>query len=383
MNHLFSLGIILIASKSFGLLSKRAKMPQLIGSLLVGVMLGPAMLGIIRYDEIIKVIAELGVIVIMFEAGLDTNIKVFKENITKYTLIGLSGMFVPILLGVTFVRYFEDHFWTCLFISLAIASTSISISVETLQELGKLKSTIGNTVVGSALVDDITGIVLFSMLIGHTVEEQASFRYTLFNLLIFFIGAIILARFLHWFFVWLVEKGGRKRRISVFAFAVCLIFSYVAQLFGVTDIIGAYIAGLVFSNTSKSEYIRSKVEVLSYMLLSPVFFASIGISIVAISMDFDMLFYAALLICLAIFGKVLGVMIGAKSGGFSLKSSFKVSLGMIARGELSLIIANKGKELGLLNDKLFTAIVVMVMVTMVISPLLLGLVYRYDTENEA
>lgn len=378
MNFLFSIGLILVASKLLSMLSNRMHMPKVVGSLAVGILLGPTMFNIIHETDVITAIAEVGVIIIMFEAGLETNIKRFEKNIKAYIMIAVMGVIVPFLLGTGISNIFNINLMTSMFMGLVLTATSVSITVETLNEMGKLKTKVGESVLGAALIDDVLGVILLSIALGSVSSSNEDISSVLLRITAFFGFAFVIGVIFRYFFEWMGKTEGKKHRIPVLALSFCLLIAYVAERFGVADITGAYIAGLVIANTKYTEYINKKVEVLSYMIFSPVFFASIGLKAVFEGMDMRGWVFTINLVFIAIIAKIIGGVVGARLAKFNRKDAFKISVGMIARGEVALIIAAKGKNIGLINSDLFASVIVLVLVTTLVTPMLLKLIYKKD-----
>ncbi|HAN10733.1 MAG TPA: sodium:proton antiporter [Clostridiales bacterium] len=376
MSYILTIGIILIVSKLFGIASKRMYMPRVVGALMVGIVLGPTLLGVIHEDEILKVIAEIGVIILMFEAGLETDINRFKKNMKAYFIVAMGGVIAPFVFGFAIGTLFNFDVMTSVFIGAVLTATSVSITVETLNEMKKLDSTAGRTILGAALVDDVIGIIILSVLISRVNAAAEPISMVLAKIVIFFVIAYLSGIQFRKFFKWLSESEGRKRRIPVFALGFCLLFAYFAERFGVADITGAYIAGLIFSNMHQTTYIREKVEVVSYMFFGPIFFASIGMAATLTGMTYEILFFAVMLTVFAIISKIIGGYFGSRISKINKTDSLKISFGMIARGEVALIIATKAKTSGLITEPVFAAVVIMVIVTTVITPILLQYSYK-------
>ena len=289
--YLLDLAIILLCTKALGLATRKVQMPQVVGALLAGVLLGPAMLGILTETSFIHNVAEIGVIVLMFCAGLETDIQELKASGKASFVIALIGVIVPLIGGYATAMFFNrpdviasdascNVFLQNIFIGVILTATSVSITVETLKELGKLKTKSGNAILGAAIIDDVLGIIALT-LVTSMADESVKISVVLLKIVAFFafagvIGLIFYKIFKKW--TDQAEKG--LRRHAIMAFVFCLLMAYVAEkFFGVADITGAFIAGLIISNTSKSDFVLKKFDTMSYMLLSPVFFASIGLKV--------------------------------------------------------------------------------------------------------
>ena len=385
-HFLLDLALILLSTKLLGLVTKKVKMPQVVGALLAGLILGPAVLNILKETEFISQVSELGVIVLMFTAGLETDIKELKKTGAASFVIALIGVIVPLIGGFAVAYFFNDGtasdvsasvFLQNIFIGIILTATSVSITVETLKEIGKLNTKAGNAILGAAIIDDILGIIALTI-ITSLADTTVNVAVVLLKVLGFFVFAGLVGVLFHFVFQKWVDHYNRDlRRFVIVAFVFCLLFSYCAEvLFGVADITGAFIAGLVISNSKRSGYIASRFETVSYMLLSPMFFASIGIKVVLPQMSLQVILFAAALVVVAVLTKVIGCGLGARLCRFSGKESLQIGVGMISRGEVALIVASKGAAIGLMSSSFFGPVVVTVVITTIITPILLKLVFK-------
>lgn len=385
-HFLLDLALILLSTKLLGLVTKKVKMPQVVGALLAGLILGPAVLNILKETEFISQVSELGVIVLMFTAGLETDIKELKKTGAASFVIALIGVIVPLIGGFAVAYFFNDGtasdvsasvFLQNIFIGIILTATSVSITVETLKEIGKLNTKAGNAILGAAIIDDILGIIALTI-ITSLADTAVNVAVVLLKVLGFFVFAGLVGVLFHFVFQKWVDHYNRDlRRFVIVAFVFCLLFSYCAEvLFGVADITGAFIAGLVISNSKRSGYIASRFETVSYMLLSPMFFASIGIKVVLPQMSLQVILFAAALVVVAVLTKVIGCGLGARLCRFSGKESLQIGVGMISRGEVALIVASKGAAIGLMSSSFFGPVVVTVVITTIITPILLKLVFK-------
>ena len=385
---LLDLAIILLCTKLLGVTTTKVQMPQVVGALLAGLLLGPAMFGIISETNFLKTIAELGVIVLMFCAGLETDIKELKKSGKASLVIALLGVIVPIIGGFAVAYFFNrpgvidsdapcNLFLQNAFIGVILTATSVSITVETLKELGKLKTHSGNAILGAAIIDDILGIIALTIITSFA-DPSVKIAIVLLKILAFFVFSIIIGiLFYKTYQYWMVHSDKSRHRHVIVAFAFCLVMSYVAEAwFGVADITGAYIAGLIISNIERSPYLQAKFDTLSYLLLSPVFFASIGLAVELPKMTPVIIIFTLVLIIVAVLTKVLGCGIGAKICGYKPYQCKRIGVGMISRGEVALIVASKGAAVGLMGTAFMGPIVVVVIITTIITPILLKIVFK-------
>lgn len=385
---LLILAVILLSTKVFGLISERVHMPQVVGALLAGVVLGPSVLGLVEETDFLLKTSEIGVILLMFMAGLDTDLEELKKTGLASFVIALIGVVVPLIAGTgLYLVFFPDageplHMLKALFIGVVLTATSVSITVETLREMGRLKGKVGTAILGAAIIDDIMGIIvltLVSAMTDPTVQPIA----VLGRIVAFFILVIIVGFVMYRLFRAITNEWSNHRRIAIYALSFCLILSFVAEhYFGIADITGAYFAGLILCNLLEArEYINKKVNILAYMFFSPVFFASMGIKTELDGMTGSLLIFSFALLAVAIITKIVGCGLGAKLMGFNWSDSLSIGLGMVSRGEVALIVAQKGAQVGLIDSSLFPPIVLVVIVTTLITPILLKLFMKSPGEG--
>lgn len=385
---LFDIALILLSTKALGLVTKRFKLPQVVGALLAGLILGPALLNILHETDFIQQLAELGVIVLMFTAGLETDISELKKSGVAAVIIAVLGMIVPLILGFILANFFNTNntidsslFLQHMFIGIILTATSVSITVETLRELGKLNSKSGNAILGAAIIDDILGIIALTVISSCASSNSTTNIWIVMGkILLFFILATVVGIIVFK----LMDKEMKThntdlRRFVIFSFVFCLLLSYAAEeFFGVADITGAFIAGLILSGTERKHYILSRFETSSYMLLSPIFFASIGIKVEIPKMSKEIIIFSVLLIIVAVLSKIIGCGLGAKICKYTNSEALQIGTGMVSRGEVALIMANKGNALGLMSSIFFGPVVIMVVITTIVSPILLKLVFHKE-----
>lgn len=384
---LFDLALILISTKLFGLITKKVRMPQVVGALVAGVILGPAILNVLSETEFIQKLAELGVIVLMFTAGLETDINQLKKTGKASFIIAVLGVIIPLAGGFFIASIFNkgndvNTILQNVFIGIILTATSVSITVETLKEMGKLNTRAGNAILGAAIIDDILGIIALTITTS-LADPSINVIMVLAKIVMFFIFAGFAGYLFHWAFIKLDERYQRDlRRFVIIAFVFCLLLSFCAEeFFGVADITGAFIAGLVISDSNRSKYLNSRFETLSYMLLSPIFFASIGIKVQLTAMTKTIFIFAILLLLVAILSKVFGCALGAKLCKYSNREAVQIGTGMISRGEVALIVANKGIAMGLMLPEFLAPVVTVVVVTTIVTPILLKIVFNNKSKS--
>lgn len=389
-DFLLFVAIILLSTKIFSLLSQKVNMPQVVGALLVGVLLGPSCLNILHETDFLTKSAEIGVIFLMFLAGLDTDFDDLKATGKSAVIIAFVGVLIP--LGSRFLTYFLFFhgerpdtmiFLESAFVGIVLTATSVSITVETLREMGKLKGKMGTSILGAAIIDDILGIIALTVITSFTVPG-VEIMVVLLKIFLFFVFIAVCGFFVFRLFRKLEIVYGTKRRVAIYAVVFCLLLSYISEVyFGVADITGAYFAGLILCNVTETKsYIASKINITSYMFFTPIFFASIGIKTVITGMSQELILFTLALLIVAILSKIVGCGLGAKICGFSNMDSLAIGVGMISRGEVALIVAQKGEQAGLISSTLFPAIVLVVIVTTLITPILLkAVVYMKEQKK--
>ena len=390
MNYEFLLWIalILISTKVLGLLCKAVHLPEVVGALLAGVILGPSALGLMSMEgdtgTLLTYVAEMGVIFLMFSAGLDTDLKELKANIGASFVTALIGVIVPLIGGmIGYALYFGedlsnyDQMLQSLFVGVVLTATSVSITVETLREMGRLSGKVGMTILGAAIIDDILGMVVLAI-VSSMKDTSVKPTTVLIKIVLYFVLILIL------FMVtsrleFAIEKNDHKRRVAIFAIAFCFILAYVSEIgFGIADITGAYFAGVMLCQSKIRDYVDVKIHDVSTVFFSCIFFASVGLKVTLGGMTLKVWVFAVILTLIAIISKMVGCGLGAKICKFTWKESLQTGVGMISRGEVALIVAEKGRQVGLISEDLFAPIILVVIVTTLITPILLKVVFKGD-----
>lgn len=381
--YLFDLALILISTKVFELFTRKIHLPQVVGALFAGLVFGPAFLGILHETDFLTQLSEIGVIVIMFSTGMHTDIKDLKESGKAGFVVALIGVLVPLAggaaLGMLFTPEGADplSLIQAIFLGTVLTATSVSITVETLSEMGKLNCKVGNTILAAALIDDVLGLIVLTV-VTSMASDAGDIPIVLLKILLFFVFVGLVAIFGRKLFVWYENRTKRNlRRYPIMAFVFCLLMAYLAeQVFGVSDIIGAFSAGMIVGATPKSEYVSSKFQPLSFLLLTPIFFANIGIKVEVSGMSASLVIFTLLMILVAIATKVIGCGLGAKVDGYTNKECLQVGIGMACRGEVALIVANKGAALGLMPDIYFGPIIIMIIACTIFTPIALKFAFK-------
>ncbi len=377
-SFLLELAMIIFLAKAFGILSRRIGIPQVAGEIVAGLLLGPSVLGLATANDITEIFAEIGVIMLMFEAGLDTDIVKLKKSGLKSFVVACIGVLVPLIGGHLLYGLFygfaappSKEFYTALFMGTILTATSVSITVAALSEMGKLTTDVGTTIIGAAVIDDVIGIVVLTLVVSGA-GGQGNVGIVLCNIALFFVVTFIVGFVVHKIMAWLEEKHPHTQRLPIYSLAFCFAMSYVAeQFFGIADITGAYAAGLVLCTIRNNSYVEKKIDISSYMLFGPVFFACIGLKTDLSGINLSILGFSICFIIVALITKVIGCGIAARFCGYGWMDCLRIGTGMMTRGEVALVVAQKGLSEGVLTSAFFPAVILMIIVTSVATPILL------------
>lgn len=383
MDYIRDLAIVLIAAKLLSVVAHHFNLPEVVGEILAGLLIGPSVLGLVQETDFIDEMAEIGVIMLMFEAGLGTDMKKLKETGLKATLIACGGVFVPLVLGTIlymsfygFGPYGSDTFMKGLFIGTIMTATSVSITVAALKEMGVLNGYVGTTITSAAIIDDVIGIIVLTVVIGLK-SGSADVGEIILKTVLFFALAIGLGFIVYRIFVLVDKRYTHTRRVSIAGLVYCLLMAFMAEkYFGIADITGAYVAGVVLCNLHDSTYIERRVDISAYMVFAPVFFAGIGLKTTFDTMNAKLLLFSIAFVIVAMLGKVIGCGGVARLTGFKNKDAVKVGAGMMTRGEVALITAQKGLSVNLLTSDFFTPVILLILCSSILTPVILKKLFK-------
>ena len=382
------LAIIIIAAKLFGILARKCKAPQVVGEIIAGLLIGPSILGLVDQSDFILQMAEIGVILLMFSAGLETDLKELMKTGPIAALIACAGVFIPLVLGALYYMVFygfapwgSNEFYEAVFIGTILTATSVSITVQSLKEMGKLKGRVGTTILSAAIIDDVIGIIVLTFVIGFKNPDSKPSTVVI-NTILFFVLAVGVGFISYKIFKWIDKRYPHTRRIPIAGLAYCFIMSYVAeQYFGIADITGAYVSGIILCSINDSEYIERKIDINSYMLFGPVFFASIGLKTDLNDVTGGILLFAVGFVIVGLISKIIGCGLMARICRFKGKDALKIGVGMMTRGEVALIVAQKGLSMNLIDPVYFTAVILLIIVSSISTPIVLKFLYSRDKEE--
>ncbi len=388
---LLDLSIIIVFAKIFGILARYLKAPQVVGQIIAGLIIGPSILGLVDQSTFIIEMAEIGVLILMFSAGLETNLRDLMKTGLKALLIACAGVLVPLIGGTLLYMGFygasplgSTEFYKAVFIGVIMTATSVSITVQTLRDMGKLKGTVGTTILSAAIIDDVIGIIVLTFVIGMT-DSSTKPTTVIINTVLFFVLSIAIGIIIYYFFKKYDAKHPHTRRIPILGLALCFAMAYVAEVyFGIADITGAYVAGIILCSLKDSEYIAEKMDINSYMLFGPVFFASIGLKTDISEFSSELVIFCIAFVLVSLVTKIIGCGIMSRLCGFKGYDTLKIGIGMMTRGEVALIVAQKGLSAGLISSEYFTAVIMLIIISSIATPILLKVLYsKTDKEDSA
>lgn len=376
------LAIIILAAKFMGLVAQKCKVPAVVGEIVAGLIIGPCLLGLVKPSDFINQMAEIGVILIMFSAGLETNLKELKKSGLTALVIACCGVAVPMASGAVLYMCFHgfagpgtDEFFRALFIGSIMTATSVSITVESLRELGHLQGRVGQTILSAAIIDDVIGIIVLTFVLSLKDPNSKPVEICL-KTVAFLILALVGGILMYHIFKKIDARYPHTRRIPIIGLGLCFILSYLAEkYFGIADITGAYIAGIILCNVRDASYIDRKISINSYMIFAPIFFVGIGLKTNFNEMSTELLLFSLLFVITACISKIIGCGAVSKILRFNIPDSIKIGIGMMTRGEVALIITSKGLSLGIIDSSYFTPVIFLIITSSIIVPILLKAMY--------
>lgn len=379
--YFLELGLIILFVKFFSLLTSKFHIPKVLGSLLVGIFLGPAILDIVHTSSFLDILSKIAIIFIMFLAGMETRLKSFIAGTKKFAIIAIMGIIFPLLFGFLFSRLYTNNFIENLIFGAVITSTSVSITIEALIELKKMKTNVGLAILGAGVVDDILGIILLTFVINSSSLTVGTFTIIVAKIFLFFLVAIAFG-FLVYSIFSLLGRILQVDDIPVYSIAYALIMAYVAESFGVSGIIGSYIAGLVIGTTDGAKKAKKHIDTMVELFFSPIFFASIGLNLKSLSFSFETWVFIFGFAAITILSKIIGNGLGARICGYKKKDALRIGIGMSTRGEVSLIMLEAAAELALIQEESFSIVLVAILLVNLVSPILLNISFEKNKKEE-
>lgn len=382
MNILLIFAVIILATKLFDSLAIRMGLPAVVGSLIAGILIGPSAFNIIQTNSGIDIFAHIGVILLMFLAGLECDLKILRQYFKPSLIVGTLGVFVPFILFSIVSMMFNFPASESLAIGLVFGATSLSITIQVLKELDYVQSKEGAVIIGAAVLDDIIVIILLNVMLN--VFADGSTLKALVPLLIgnifFFVLIYLIHKFLMPILIKLIKTMEAPEVQMGLSLVLCLALSAFAETIGMSDIIGAFFAGILISQTEVAHVIEDKTNSLAQSIFAPVFFVSIGLKLTLSGLSSHLWLIIAFTF-LAIASKFIGGFLGARMNGFNPMSSAIIGTSMEARGEMALILLSLGLETGSIQSEIYGALVIVIIASTIIAPILLKSLIMKSREN--
>ena len=391
MEFLGTLSLVLITTAFAGHFSRRIGIPAVIGQLLVGILLGPAMLGWIHQNAFMHFFSEIGVIILMFIAGLESDLGMLKKYLKPATAVAISGVIFPIVLVYFFGKLFHFNNEQAIFLGVTFSATSVSISVEVLKELKKLNTKEGTTILGAAVIDDIISVIILSVLVSmfsNVASAQGGHQSSSLGMSFLLDAAYFVV--IYFLFKWIAPKMmkiGEMLSISssvvLMSLVLCLSMAWLAEQVGLSDVVGSFFAGVAIAQTPYKKEVDSNIEPIGYAVFIPMFFVSIGLNMTFKGFIDDLLFIIPLTL-LALLTKWLGCGLGAKMLGMNFDSMNIIGSGMVSRGEMALIIAQIGFQAHLLSSEFYSGVIFVIILTTLAAPFMLkAAIKRQDARADS
>lgn len=376
MHLILSLFLILIVSTLLKAGFQKINLPLVIGELLTGILLGPALLGWIHTDESISTVSEVGVVLLLFIAGSHSDLKTLKSVFKSSLTVAVLGVIAPIILIATAsITIFAVGFNESIFLGIVLAATSISIALEVLKESGLLQSKMGNVLIGAAIVDDFLTLFILSLFINFNSTgsfDPLALGQTLILQVIFFGFVFVFKKFFPFFDKFLQTKSiSLPYFYELFSLVMIFGLSILAEKVGLSGIMGAFFAGIILKDATFFNQVSDKISATAYLIFIPLFFASIGLNM-TLDGALDNLPLILIFTLIAILSKFLPGKLVSQYFGLSKKQANIVGSGMIARGEVALILVQTGLTKSIISNDLYVQLIIVVILTTVLTPFMLN-----------
>lgn len=372
MEFIVTMILVLISTKICGHISVRLGQPAVLGKLLIGIVLGPAVLSWVNTIDIFQEFSLIGVLLLMFLAGLETDTKQLKENFKPAVAVAVIGIIIPLFSAFLVGEAFGLDFEHSVFLGVLFSATSVSITVQVLKELSVMKTKEASTILGAAVVDDILVVILlaFAMSFLGGGDDAVSIPMILVKKVVFFISIYVFGKYILPVLLKTASKFKVTVPVTTMAVAICFAVAYFSEMLGMAGIIGTFFIGLFISDTEYKKEIEHSVDPIANAIFVPFFYVGVGLNVSFNGVIHQLPF---LIICtvVAVLSKLVGGFIGAKATGFDKLSSLSIGAGMISRGEVALILATTGLTSGLLSEEYYTTVIISVILTTLIAPPLL------------
>ncbi len=380
------LAFLLVATTLAGHFARRLGLPAVVAEILVGVVAGPAVLGLMHSNTLITTFSDIGVILLMFLGGLESDLALLKRYLRPAIIVAVAGVIAPVLLIGLASHLFGFSWFEAIFIGVIFSATSVSISVEVLKEYGALGTREGATILGAAVADDIIGVILLSIMIAlmgnaGDATTAAPLWVTLLMQVAFFVGCYAL---IFWVAPVLVQLSGRILMTAspiIMALVICFTMAWLADQVSLSGAVGAFFAGVAVAQTNLKKQAATSIEPIGYAVFIPVFFVSVGLDVTFSGLR-DSLVFVVVMTLLGVLTKLIGCGLGARISGFRDRSNYVIGAGMISRGEMALITAQIGFSAHLLRSAYYSDIILVIILVTLIAPFMLKHALRGGVPEE-
>lgn len=374
------LGLIILFVRFFALLTEKFHIPKVLGALLAGIVLGPAILDIIHLSDTINILSRIAIVLIMFLVGMETRLKSFISGTKKFAIIAIVGVAFPLILGFIFSRLYTTNFTENFIFGAIITVSSVSITTEALIELKKIKTNVGLAILGAGVFDDILGIIFLTIITNNSTLTIGTFAVVLAKIFLFFLIAIAFGFLVHAIFI-LLGTLLKSDNVPIYAIAYALIMAYLAEAFGLSGIIGSYIAGLVIGTTDGAKKTKKQMDSLVGIFFAPIFSASMGLNLHSLNFSPTTWVFILGFSAVTIGSKIIGNGLGARICKYRKNDALRIGIGMSARGEISLIILETALEVALIRSECFSIILVTILIVNLISPILFNMSFEKNHKD--
>ncbi|GAX02308.1 cation:proton antiporter [Secundilactobacillus silagei] len=377
MNFIGTLCLLLVLTTFAGHFSNRMGMPSVIGQILVGIVVGPAMFNWVQPNQLLNVFSDIGVIMLMFIGGLESNLALLRRFFKPAIIVALCGVVMPVVCMGGAAVAFHFSVFEAAYIGVIFSATSVSISVAVLREYHALDTSEGATILGAAVADDIVGVILLSIMISlmgtqglKTSGQHTNIGLILLEQVAFFGGTYLVVRWIAPYLMSISEKLLMNSSVTIMSMVICLGMAWAADAVGLSGAVGAFFAGIAVAQTSYRKVVEAHMEPIGYAAFVPLFFVGIGLSMSFryLGQSLGLIAVMTLLACLT---KLMGCGLGARLTGFSWHSSYVIGSGMISRGEMGMITVQIGLQAGLLSNATYSKMVLVIILATMIAPFML------------
>lgn len=377
MNFIGILCLLLVLTTLAGHFCTRMGIPAVIGQIVVGILVGPALLNWVQPNQLLNVFSDIGVIMLMFIGGLESDLTLLRRFFRPAVVVALTGVILPVVLMGGAAVAFHYSVFEATYIGVIFCATSVSISVAVLRDYHALDTSEGATILGAAVADDIMGVILLSVMISlmgsqgfNAQGSQPNLALILLEQLAFFGGTYLVVRWVAPYLMAASERLLMNASVTIMSMVICLGMAWVADAVGLSGAVGAFFAGIAVAHTPYREVVEAHTEPIGYAAFIPLFFVGIGLSMSFryLSQSIALIIVMTILACLS---KLLGCGLGAKLTGFSTHSSYVIGTGMISRGEMGMITVQIGLQSGLLSNATYSKMVLVIILATIIAPFML------------